>query len=716
VSNSGRQRLRIDGRFLARGRNRVFLKGVTFGPFPAGRELSPAEEFPRIADCGFNAVRVYTAPDQELLDTAAAHELIVLAGLAWEWGRDFLHEPKLRTEGELRLLEFVNRFGAHPALGALLVANEIPSDLARWMGPVAVRESIEDLLAACRAEADDLLVAYANYPSTEYLEPRNADFTAFNVYLEDRQQLRRYLPRLQNIAGDRPVLITEFGLDTVRHSEAEQAETHAWHLEECLEAGLAGTTFFAWSDRWSSGGRDVEDWAFGLTRPDRSEKPVVGKLRETLPRLQTHRDLLPLTDPPRISIVVCTYDGETKLADCLTACHLVDYPDFEVIVVDDGSTDATAEIAARFPATRYVHQQHAGLSVARNCGANFADGEIIAYTDDDCEPDRDWLFWIARAFADPKVGAAGGPNIPPEPEGVQEAVVAAAPGAPSHVLLEDLQAEHLPGCNLAVRRAAFEELGGFRPQFETAGDDVDFCWRLLESGWILAFVPGAFVWHRRRTSFLHYLKQQYGYGRAEALLYKVHPDRFNSSGIKWLGGVYGGGAVTADAHSVIYFGPMGLAGYQGLRVHGMPRRGLAGHQHGLGPRVLLSISEVAQPLARALSRWFHGGPTPSLGSRRARPKIYRDDLREAVECAFLGDEGRGREHLLATLRRDGWRPCKETSGWDLENIPYLLLTTNEQHGPDFLLVKVRLLHPPGMRRDGLLELQRAALEAGLERI
>ncbi|NIP98196.1 MAG: glycosyltransferase, partial [Akkermansiaceae bacterium] len=525
----------------------------------------------------------------------------------------------------------------------------------RWMGPVQVRESLEDLIEACRAEADpDLLIAYANYPSTEYLEPRNADFTAFNIFLEDRQSLQRYLPRLQNLAGDRPVLITEFGLDTVRHREEEQAETLAWHLEECLEAGVAGTTLFAWSDLWANSGRQVDDWAFGLKRRDGSEKPALTSLHQTLPPFLNHRQALDLEKPPRISIVVCTYNGGNALVNCLRACRNIEYPSFEIIVIDDGSTDATAEITAGFPEASYVHQQHSGLSLARNCGANLAGGELIAYTDDDCEPDRDWLFWIARAFADPKVGAAGGPNLPPEPNRGQEAVVAAAPGAPSHVLLDDLRAEHLPGCNLVVRREAFEAVGGFKPQFESAGDDVDFCWRLLQNGWELAFVPSAFVWHRRRTSFFRYLKQQSGYGRAEALLYKAHPDRFNRAGIEWLGGVYTGGTVTTDGRSPIYFGPMGLAGYQGLQRHTMPRRELHRHHDSFATRLLLATAELAQPWARALSRWLHGGPAPTFRKPPPLPRTYRDDLRQPVECAFLGADGVGRREFLVALLEDGW--------------------------------------------------------------
>ncbi|MDP7654670.1 MAG: hypothetical protein QF706_01295, partial [Roseibacillus sp.] len=143
MSPSGPVRLRVDGRFLALGDDRIFLKGVTFGPFPPDAELDPVIEFPRLAECGFNAIRLYTGADQRLLDCAHENGLLVLLGLPWEWNRDFLAEPRLRTEGELRLLEFLQEHGSHPALGALLVANEIPSDLARWMGPARVREALE---------------------------------------------------------------------------------------------------------------------------------------------------------------------------------------------------------------------------------------------------------------------------------------------------------------------------------------------------------------------------------------------------------------------------------------------------------------------------------------------------------------------------------------------------------------------------------------------
>src|SRR3989442_7014584 len=96
--------------------------------------------------------------------------------------------------------------------------------------------------------------------------------------------------------------------------------------------------------------------------------------------------------------------------------------------------------------------------------------------------------------------AVGGPNLPPPGDGPIAECIARAPGGPVHVLLSDREAEHLPGCNMAFRKARLEAIGGFDPQFRTAGDDVDVCWRLEERGFTLGFSPAAMVWHHRRNS------------------------------------------------------------------------------------------------------------------------------------------------------------------------------------------------------------------------
>src|SRR5205814_1372367 len=104
------------------------------------------------------------------------------------------------------------------------------------------------------------LVTYANYPPTEYLELPFLDFATFNVYLHDREAFRRYLFRLQNLVGQRPLVLGELGMDTYRHGELGQAEFLSVHLTEARLMGLAGAFVFSWTDDWFTGGHRIEDW------------------------------------------------------------------------------------------------------------------------------------------------------------------------------------------------------------------------------------------------------------------------------------------------------------------------------------------------------------------------------------------------------------------------------------------------------------------------
>src|SRR5207249_1074572 len=109
-----------------------------------------------------------------------------------------------------------------------------------------------------------------------------------------------------------------------------------------------------------------------------------------------------------------------------------------------------------------------------------------------------------------------------------------------------------------------EAVNGFDPQFRRAGDDVDLCWRLQQAGFWITFAPGAFVWHHRRQGPLAYLRQQAGYGEAEALLRFQHPDKFNDRGDgKWRGVLYGGSSRGLRlAGPVIYRGTFGTGLFQ----------------------------------------------------------------------------------------------------------------------------------------------------------
>jgi GT2 family glycosyltransferase len=638
------------------------MNAVTYGPLPGGWPQSFEADFSRMVAAGFNAIRLYDMPDTRLLNAAQQHGLKVFGGLKWGQSADFFQAPGIYTAAVISLVNALRDIGGHPALAGIYVGNEVPADLARWMGPLKVRRAIEELIDVGREIAPWLLFAYANYPSTEYLEPENADFSAFNVFLEHETAFRDYLKRLHHIAGDRPLVISEFGIDSQRNGPERQAEILGWAARAALALETAGMTIYAWSDRWWNAGAEVFDWDFGLLDRDGKAKPALAVVNPELAE----------PDPLRFSVIVCTRNGRERIASCLNAIDQMTGGGFETWVIDDGSTDGTGDfVEENFPWVLLLRLEPGGLSSARNAGAAAAHGEVLAFTDDDCEPDREWIARLRPMFLKGCYAAAGGPNLPPKPRTWEEAVIGAAPGAPSHVMLNDEEAEHLPGCNLAVTKAAFEAIGGFDPQFHTAGDDVDFCWRLRDAGFRLGFAPGAFVWHWRRPTVQAFLLQQLGYGRAEHLLLAKHPAHFSKHGdAKWRGFVYGGGPVRVMADSIIYHGPMGDAGYQAITNRMLPLRGLAGDFDLLRSRLALKAVEFLQPRLRAWAR-----NRRILFSSR-QPELH--DPGQGEEFSIQDPAGVGRDHFLGLLIGQGWEPAGETAGWDLEKAGVRVLMAAER--------------------------------------
>jgi GT2 family glycosyltransferase len=560
--------IRVHGKFFFAGDIKHFVKGVTYGPFGPGShgaqfpEVEVVErDFALMRNAGVNTVRVFTVPPVWLLDAAEEAGLKVLVGLPWSQHVAFLDSPAIQAEIRDAVAGGVRACRRHAAVFAYLVGNEIPPDMIRWHGAGEVRRFLKELVALVRREHPGALVSYANFPSTEYLTIDFTDFLCFNIYLHEETAFRRYIARLHNLAVDKPLVLTEFGIDSMRNGAEEQARILGWQVRAAFASGVAGTFVFAWTDEWFTGGHLIEDWAFGLVDRDRHPKPafyeVSGRYKGVLPP--------PLPRYPRVSVVVCSYNAERTMEACLVSLEALDYPDYEVIVVNDGSTDRTLEIAERFPFCRIISQPNKGLSAARNVGAEAATGEIVAYTDSDCVADPDWLTYLVAKMETSNLAACGGPNFPPPEDNLVPAAVAVSPGGPTHVLISDEVAEHIAGCNMAFRRDALLALGGFDPVYRAAGDDVDICWRFQDAGHTIGFSPAAIVWHFRRNTVGAYLKQQRGYGKAEALVYAKHPFRFNLFGqAKWLGRIYGdlSAALLLSRKPVIYSGVFGRGLFQ----------------------------------------------------------------------------------------------------------------------------------------------------------
>src|ERR1019366_2076583 len=272
------------------------------------------------------------------------------------------------------------------------LGNEIRSDIARWHGPRAVSKFLRELYDIGKQTDPDGLFTYSNYPTTEYLDLSFLDFVCFNVYLHREEDFRRYLTHLMAATGERPLILSETGMDTIREGEEHQAELLAWQARAAFEIGLSGFIVFAFTDEWHTGGVEIADWAFGLVKKDRTPKRAFEAVGEIF------RGALPpaLGRAPKASVIAPAYNSAATIGACLESLKTLHYRDYETIVIDDGSTDATAQMAEG-TGVRVIRAEHRGLAAARNAGIEAASGEIVAFLDSDARADADWLYHLVEA-------------------------------------------------------------------------------------------------------------------------------------------------------------------------------------------------------------------------------------------------------------------------------------------------------------------------------
>ncbi|MFZ2062663.1 MAG: glycosyltransferase [Candidatus Binatus sp.] len=555
-------RLVSHGKYLLDGAQKFYIRGVSYGPFaPNSRgERYPeperaAADFALMKRLGANVIRLYVPPPSWMVEEAQKAGLRMMLGIPWPFHMAFLDSPDMMREIRDAIRNAVldtRQFGE--TIVAYSIGNEIRSDIVRWHGPRAVSKFLAELRDLGKQIDPAALFTYSNYPSAEYLDLSFLDFISFNVYLHREEDFRRYLTHLMGQAGELPLVLSETGMDTIREGEEHQAELLAWQCRAAFELGLSGFIVFAFTDEWHTGGVEITDWAFGLTRRDRSPKlafDAVGKVFS--------EDLPPrLSAAPKATVVVAAHNAASTLGDCLSSIRELNYPNYETIVVDDGSTDTTSEIANQ-DSVRTIRIEHKGLAVARNAGVEAASGEVVAFIDADARADRDWLYHLVETIKRRDAAAAAGPNFAPDPQSARAAAMAAAPGLPREVRAGDDRLAQLCGCNMAITKAALLKAGGFDPMFTTAGDDVDLSWRLAALEETLAYAPGAVVIHERRATLAAYLRQQRGYGTGEGLLYRKYPLRTADQD-----GMYAGassiGALLGGAR--VYYGEFGRGLFQ----------------------------------------------------------------------------------------------------------------------------------------------------------
>ena len=213
---------------------------------------------------------------------------------------------------------------------------------------------------------------------------------------------------------------------------------------------------------------------------------------------------------PSVSIIIPAFIAGGRIAKCLEAlCAQAEQHRAEILVVNDGSADNTAEVAARFPTVRVINQANAGPAAARNRGAFEASGAILVFTDDDCIPAPGWLDAMLRPFDDPEVVATKGVYRTRQEELLARFVQVEYEDR--YRLMKKLDfIDFVDTYSAAFRRERFLEMNGFDPDFPLAcAEDAELSYRMSARGWKMKFVADGVVYHSHPKTLSEYLKKKY---------------------------------------------------------------------------------------------------------------------------------------------------------------------------------------------------------------
>jgi glycosyltransferase involved in cell wall biosynthesis len=231
-------------------------------------------------------------------------------------------------------------------------------------------------------------------------------------------------------------------------------------------------------------------------------------------------------------VVVCSRDRADQLTRCLKSLNNLDYPHFEVVVVDNASTDERTKAVTLAAGARYLRENRPGLDFARNAGWRASRFNLVAYTDDDVEVNSNWLRGVASAFTDDTVRAMTGLVIAATMSTEAERCFELGYGGmgkgvrprrfdPRQLRPADLLGAHHcgVGANMAFRRSTLERLGGFDTALDVGtpsrgGGDLDVFHRTLAAGWVLRYQPTAIVRHHHRQTLAALRRQHADNGRA----------------------------------------------------------------------------------------------------------------------------------------------------------------------------------------------------------
>jgi cellulose synthase/poly-beta-1,6-N-acetylglucosamine synthase-like glycosyltransferase len=236
-------------------------------------------------------------------------------------------------------------------------------------------------------------------------------------------------------------------------------------------------------------------------------------------------------DSPFVSIVIPVKERNPYLDESVRHCLALDYPGFEIMVLpDEGPENGLPEIYSH-PLLRLVPTGPAGPSEKRDMALAFCHGQIIAFLDDDAFPETGWLRNAVRYFADEAVAAVGGPAVTPPGDGplrrasglVYSSLLCGGSLAYRYTPQKSREVDDYPTCNLLVRKAVLEKLGGFNTEF-WPGEDTKLCLEITKNlGQKIIYAPDALVYHHRRPLFGPHLRQVRSYATHRGYFVKRFP-------------------------------------------------------------------------------------------------------------------------------------------------------------------------------------------------
>ena len=357
----------------------------------------------------------------------------------------------------------------------------------------------------------------ADWPDSHY------DVVVSFETIEHLRQADHFLQAVNRTLKESGTLICSVPNEEAMPFKAEAFPFHVRHYRGTEFEAMLNRAGFEVTDRYTQwdqhAGEVVPGWggAFNIA--------VCRKSREA-------------ASPPRYSVVVPAYNAQTTIGQCIEALLEQDLPteQYEVIVVDNASTDRTPEIIRSYERVKYQREATQGPAAARNRGVAIAQGDVIAFTDADCVPLPQWLRSIVAPIDQGNLDVCGGEVEPTSTDTEIERFGEVWFWPIERILSGELfHKPYVITANAAYRRAVIDQVGAFDPRFPVAGyEDTELGWRSHDAGARFGYVPEAVVKHRHRTTLkgLFFMGYKGALGR-EILLDRHQDDVPPARGIGW---------------------------------------------------------------------------------------------------------------------------------------------------------------------------------------